>query len=101
MRPQHLYHMIPLLIHILCHPGVKHSHDILHVQPFHTWNDHIAAVKRKSLPVIICKYQLAVDESVYQFLRCTVKLGRCRLLVQSQIRIHVFTRILIPVPVHI
>ena len=65
------------------------------------WNDHIATVQRKPLPVVICKYKLSVDKPVDQFLRSPVKLQRRRLLIQGKFRIHIFFRFSASVSVYI
>ena len=80
MRTQYLHGMKIHFVNKLCNSGIKDGKNIFYMQSFKFGDDHVAAIQRKCLFIIISKDKLAADKTIQKLFRRTVHFYRCYLL---------------------
>ena len=80
MRAQYLHGVKLHFVNKLCNSGIKDGKNIFYMQSFKFGDDHVAAIQRKCLFIIISKDKLAADKTIQKLFWRTVQFYRCYLL---------------------
>ena len=64
MRAQYLHGVKFHFVNKLCNSGIKDGKNIFYMQSFKLGDDHVAAIQRKCLFIIISKDKLAADKTI-------------------------------------